>query len=174
MTKKERYYKITQKGDLWTARIFSKFCHIREQHIMLQKKAMDLKEFDGALMIRNFDKTYQLYLPTIHNGEISVNDRCKSRVKNIQSYQYFDGVFLLRLKNSVVIVRIAEDSFRDNEKLSRLVVVPDKNAYLESKKNSAYKTDLGDVIYHTKKGAYLLRREDTNPVFLGKVEKFQN
>lgn len=93
MKKRKKFYKITKKGGTCTATTFYK----SNRYIMFQEKVQNLRQFDSALMTTNFDGSHDLYLP-VRGGynKIYIDMKCLPILKNIESYQYLNGILLLR------------------------------------------------------------------------------
>lgn len=102
MSKRKYFYKITEKGGIWTAKGFYK----DKAYIMFQEKVKNLKQFaNSALMTTKENGKHDLYLPTNSGGShIYVDVKCIPFLTDIESYQYSNGMFLLRMKDYITFV----------------------------------------------------------------------
>lgn len=103
MSEKKNYYEISEEGGLWTATTLLG----KKPIIRFQKSVQKLEQHDCCLIAKQINGGYNLYLPVISaDGHwIIVNKEMFLVLDNIESYQYYNGIFLLRMKDYCTFIQ---------------------------------------------------------------------
>lgn len=103
MKPQNNYYEISNKGGIWTAKVWTAKNGERYQCSILDVETENLMQYGPALMTTNKDGKHDLYLPTKvsrnQGGEYDYNVKLLTVLTDIVSYQYVNGIFLLQKDN---------------------------------------------------------------------------
>lgn len=133
MPKEEKYYEITEKGGVWTARKINR----KNPFIVFENGVKSLKQYSFTLIAKRRDGKYDLYLP-IYSPE-EKKEKCHLVLSDIESYQYHNGTFLLRMGNYCTFIQPSNFSLCSvylekkilEERKKNLPQIYCKNAYIK-------------------------------------------